>query len=111
MASPNGRRPVTALTVNRPPNDLRAGITAANKTVKAENQAAQKGHDDFGVRQAAKAAAFAARHRAAAPAIISRSASYQRGAAMSSKRKRASVTAASPSLSTHSLRPSRPIRS
>jgi PcfJ-like protein len=43
MASPNARRPATALTANRPPNDLRAGIAEANRTPKAKRQARRDG--------------------------------------------------------------------
>ena len=39
MASPNARRPDAALTASRPPNDLRAGIATANKSLQAERQA------------------------------------------------------------------------
>jgi hypothetical protein len=54
MASPNARRPVTALTAaNRPPNDSRAGIAAAHKEslrLRQElRQATQKRRDDFGL--------------------------------------------------------------
>jgi hypothetical protein len=47
-------------------NDIRAGITTANKSPEAKRQAR---HDDFGARQAARPATFLARHRATASMI------------------------------------------
>jgi hypothetical protein len=42
MASSNARRPDAALTACRPPNDLRAGIAAADRIPEAKRQAAQR---------------------------------------------------------------------
>ena len=69
MAHQNARRPTAALTAHRPPMDSRAGIAAAHKTGRTKRQVAQRRHDAFGTRQAARASVFMARRRVTAPVI------------------------------------------